>query len=108
MAALVLTEDNWNEYIEMTEQLSVVHVMATWCGPCRMLQPIIEELSDQYTGQAIVGFLDVDTSPNIPAKYNIQSLPTILYIKDGEIINRVKGLVSKTKCEGNIKKYIKQ
>ncbi|XP_037930005.1 thioredoxin-like [Teleopsis dalmanni] len=69
--------------------------LAVWCGPCRMVGPVVEELATEYQGKAVVGKVDVDTNQEIAAKYGIRNIPTILFFKDGEVVDKVVGVVPK-------------
>jgi thioredoxin 1 len=75
--------------------VTVVDFWAEWCGPCRMIGPVIEELSTEYTGKALIGKVDVDNNPDISMKFNVRSIPTILILKNGEIVDKHVGVVSK-------------
>ncbi|HND16572.1 MAG TPA: thioredoxin, partial [Saprospiraceae bacterium] len=68
---------------------------AEWCGPCRMITPIIEDLSKDYDGKATIGKLNVDDNPNVSMKYGIRSIPTILFIKNGEVVDKQVGVTTK-------------
>ena len=77
----------------------VVDFWATWCGPCRMVAPIIQELANQYDGKIVVGKCDVEESEDLAAEYGIRNIPTILFIKNGEIVDKLIGAQSKAKFE---------
>ncbi len=93
--AFEFTDANFKESAIDSGKVSVVDFWAPWCGPCRMIAPIIEELSKDYTGDAVVGKLNVDDNPEIAMKYGVRSIPTILLIKDGEIFDKQVGVTSK-------------
>lgn len=76
---------------------------ATWCGPCRMIAPHVEELANEYVGKAKVGKVDVDTNQGISMQYGIRSIPTVLYFKDGQLVDTVIGAVSKEQLEEKLK-----
>jgi len=95
--ALELTDDNFEELVLKSDKPALVDFWAVWCGPCRMVGPIVEEISNDYDGKAIVGKVDVDNNPGIAAKYGIRNIPTILFIKDGEIVDKQVGAVPKEK-----------
>ncbi len=91
------TDSNFNEIVVRgSEKPVLVHFWAEWCGPCLMVSPIVEQLAGEYDGKAIMASLDVDTNPDSPKKYGIRSIPTLLFFKDGEIVD---------KKEGNLTKY---
>lgn len=77
----------------------VVDCWAPWCGPCRMLGPVIEELANEYDGQVRVGKLNVDENELIPQEYGIMSIPTVLYFKNGELVNRTVGALPKAQLK---------
>ena len=100
--AIEFTDTNFQETVLDDDKLAVVDFWAEWCGPCRMVGPIIEELSKDYEGKALIGKVDVDSNPQISMKYNVRSIPTILFIKNGEIVDKQVGATSKTNLENKI------
>ncbi len=92
--AFVLTDDNFQEKA-LDKGVAVVDFWAEWCGPCRMIAPIIEELHKEYDGKALVGKLDVDNNPEVAMKYGIRSIPTILILKDGKVVDKQVGATTK-------------
>ena len=100
--AIEFTDTNFQETVLADDKLAVVDFWAEWCGPCRMVGPIIEELSKDYEGKALIGKVDVDSNPQISMKYNVRSIPTILFIKNGEIVDKQVGATSKTNLENKI------
>ncbi|MBX2815144.1 MAG: thioredoxin [Saprospiraceae bacterium] len=93
--AFEFTDTNFADSAMDTEGLAVVDFWAEWCGPCRLVTPIIEELASEYDGKATIGKMNVDTNPEIPMKYGIRSIPTILFFKGGEIVDRHVGTTTK-------------
>lgn len=90
--AIEFTDGNFQEYLSSNPgKLIVVDFWAEWCGPCRMVGPIIDELANEYQGKALVGKVNVDTNPEVSTSYMIRSIPTVLYIKDGEVVDRQVG-----------------
>lgn len=69
----------------------VIDFWATWCGPCRMVGPIIDELSTEYEGKVIIGKVDVDENPDLAQEYGVRNIPTILFIKGGQVVNKLVG-----------------
>ena len=93
--ALEITDANFEEVVLKSSQPVVVDFWAEWCGPCRMLGPIIEELSSDYDGKAIIGKVDVDSNQQFAAQYGVRNIPTVLIFKDGELVNRQVGVSQK-------------
>ncbi|RMG80687.1 MAG: thioredoxin [Bacteroidetes bacterium] len=95
--ALEFTDQNFEEQVLKADKPVLVDFWAVWCGPCRMVAPIIDELSKDYEGKALVGKVDVDNNPNIATKYGIRSIPTIGLFKNGQMVDKVIGAVPKQK-----------
>ena len=92
--ALVITDDNFKELLAEGKPV-VVDFWAPWCGPCKMVGPIIEELANEYEGQVIIGKCDVDENTELPAEYGIRNIPTVLFFKDGAMVDKQVGAVAK-------------
>ena len=90
-----LTDQNFAAEVENSSSTVLVDFWAEWCGPCRMVGPIVEELAGEYEGKAKIGKVDVDTNPQVSVKYGIRSIPTLLIFKNGEIVDQVIGAVPK-------------
>ena len=93
--ALEITDVNFKEVVLESEKPVLVDFWATWCGPCRTIAPIIDEISDELTGKAIVGKVNVDDNSETPVEYGIRSIPTLLIFKNGEVVDRVVGAIPK-------------
>ena len=93
--AFEFTDANFEEVAIANKGVAVVDFWAEWCGPCRMVAPVIEELSKEYDGKAVVGKLDVDNNPGVSMKYGVRSIPTILFLKDGEVVDKHVGTATK-------------
>ncbi len=93
--AFEFTDANFKEEVLDSEGVAVIDFWAEWCGPCRVIAPVIEELSHEYAGKVKVGKLNVDFNPEVSYKYNIRSIPTILILKNGEIVDRHVGTTTK-------------
>ena len=92
---LHITDENFETEVIKSDKPVLVDFWATWCGPCRMIAPIIEELAGEYEGKVVIGKMDVDSNQMAPQKYGIRSIPTILIFKGGEMVDTIIGAVSK-------------
>ena len=100
-----MTDATWESEIEKHQGLAVVDFWAEWCGPCRMIGPIIDQLAGEYAGKAKVAKLDVDSNTKTAMRFNVRSIPTILFFKDGKLVDQVIGAVPKTHLEGKFKQH---
>lgn len=94
--ALEATDGNFEQLVLQAGLPVIVDFWAEWCGPCRMVGPIVEEVGSDYEGKAIVAKVDVDSNPGITAKYGIRNIPTILFFKNGEVADKQVGAVPKS------------
>ena len=99
--AIELTDSNFQDTISNAGEDTPVLVdfWAAWCGPCRLVGPIVEELAGEYEGKAVVGKVDVDTNPNVSMKFGIRSIPSLLIFKNGELVDTVVGAVPKVELK---------
>lgn len=99
--AIEITDANFDEIIK-TDKPVLVDFWAEWCGPCKMIGPVVEELAGDFDGKAVIGKLNVDDNPGISARFGIRSIPTLLVIKNGEIVDKQIGAVPKTALAAKI------
>jgi thioredoxin 1 len=104
--ALAINESNFNEIVTKSDKLVVLDFWAEWCGPCRAISPVIEDLAKEYEGKAVVGKIDVDSNAAITEKYGIRSIPTIIFIKNDEILHKTVGSVSKSTLVSKIEELL--
>ena len=101
-----LTDSNFD--IEKSKySLLVVDFWAAWCGPCKMISPIIEQLAEQYAGKIVFGKVNVDENPHISQRFGIQSIPTLMILKEGQVIDVMIGALPKGQIENRIEQYIR-
>ena len=102
MSEVILTDANFTEEVLQFKGVVLVDFWATWCGPCRMLGPVVEELAKEYEGRVKVCKLNIDEGMETSTKYRISSVPTIIFFKDGEVVGQVVGLQSKAALQEKI------
>lgn len=100
--ALEFTDSNFQTDVLENDKLSVIDFWAEWCGPCRAIGPVIEELSKEYAGRVNIGKVNVDNNPDISIKYGITSIPAILFIKGGQVVDKQIGAVPKSVLDKKI------
>ena len=104
--AVAVTDADFEDQIEKHGGLAVVDFWATWCAPCRLVAPILDELAVEYQGKVKVTKLDVDTNIRTASRFNVRSIPTILFFRDGALVDTVIGAVSKPTLERKIREHV--
>ncbi len=97
MSLITITDDNFKEEVIDSDKPVLIDFWAVWCGPCKMIAPIVEELAVEFEGKAKIGKLDVDSNQQTSIKYGVRSIPTLLIFKDGEVKETIIGAVPKAK-----------
>ncbi len=95
MAEIIVTKENYIDEVISSDIPVLLDFWATWCGPCKMIAPIIEEIANEYEGKIMVGKVNVDEQEELAVMFSIAAIPTIVALKDGEVVNKLVGLKSK-------------
>lgn len=103
---LHLTDATFEKDVIQSDKPVLVDFTATWCGPCRMIAPIIEELAGEYAGKAVIGKVDVDENPETSMNYGIRSVPTLLIFKGGQVVDQIIGAVGKEKITSKLAAHL--
>ncbi len=103
---LAATDLNFKAEILDSDKVALVDFWATWCGPCMMLGPVIEELAGDYEGKAVIAKLNVDDNPNTAAKYGIRSIPSLLIFKNGQVVDQMLGAMPKNMIAKKLDEYL--
>lgn len=104
--ATEITDANFEEIVIKSDKPVMIDFWAEWCGPCRMIGPVVEEMSKEYDGKAVIGKVNVDHNPGISAKFGIRNIPTILFLKNGEIVDKSVGAVPKSQLTDKLNKQL--
>jgi len=100
--ALEVTDGNFHDVIMNADVPALVDFWAVWCGPCRVVAPIVEELAEEYAGRAVIGKMDVDQNKQVAIQLGIQAIPTLLLVKGGQIADRIVGVVDKNSLRSRL------
>jgi thioredoxin 1 len=100
--AIELTDANFDEVVLKSKVPVLVDFWAEWCGPCRMVGPIVEEMSKEYGDKAVIGKLDVDNNPNVSIQFGIRNIPALLFFKNGQVVDKQVGAVPKSVLVGKL------
>lgn len=100
--AFEFTDGNFQQEVLQNDKVTLIDLWAEWCGPCRLMSPVVEELADKYKDRVVVGKLNVDDNPETPMQYNVRGIPTFLLFKNGELKEKIVGAQSKTTLERKI------
>ena len=102
---MIITDENYAELAAGDKPL-VIDFWATWCGPCRMVSPIIEELEKKYDGQVVIGKADVEEAVDLTGKFGIRNIPTVVFLKNGQVVDKVVGAAGKDVFESKVQALI--
>lgn len=102
---LAVTDDNFADEVEKADGLTIVDFWATWCGPCRMVAPILDQLATDYQGKVKITKLDVDANIKTGSRFNVRSIPTMLFFKDGKVVDQIIGAVPRANIEAKVQQH---
>ena len=105
---ITVNDANFENEVEKHDGLAIVDFWATWCGPCRMIAPILEQLSSEYEGKVKVTKLDVDANIKTGSRFNVRSIPTLLFFKGGKVVDQIIGAVPKGHIENKLQQHTAQ
>ena len=100
--AVEITDSNFETVVKNSDKVVLVDFWAEWCGPCRMVGPIVEELAKEYDGKAVIGKLNVDNNPNVSMEFGVRNIPTILFFKNGKVVDKQVGAVPKAQLAAKL------
>ena len=103
--ALAVTDANFEQEVEKSGSLTIVDFWATWCGPCRMVAPILEQLATENEGKVKITKLDVDANIKTASRFNVRSIPTLLFFKDGKVVDQIIGAVPKPHIAAQLQQH---
>lgn len=102
---MAVTDETFEQEVEQHQGLTVVDFWATWCGPCRMIAPILDQLAIEYEGKVKVTKLDVDSNIKTASRFNVRSIPMLLFFKDGKVVDQIIGAVPKMQIESKLQQH---
>ena len=105
---IAVTDANFEQEVEKHDGLTIVDFWATWCGPCRMIAPILDQLATDYAGKVKVTKLDVDANIKTGSRFNVRSIPTLLFFKGGKVVDQIIGAVPKAHIENKLQQHTAQ
>ena len=103
---LEVNEGNFESTVLQSDKLTLLDMWAEWCGPCKLIHPIMKELAEEYDGKAVMTSVDVEESPSITGKYRVRNIPTVLFFKNGEVVDKIVGAVPKAKFVEKIEQHL--
>jgi thioredoxin 1 len=105
---IAVTDANFEDEVEKSDQLTIVDFWATWCGPCRMVAPILDQLATDYEGKVKITKLDVDANIKTGSRFNVRSIPTMLFFKGGKVVDQIIGAVPRANIEQKVQQHSAQ
>ncbi len=100
--AVVINESNFEELVLKSDKPVLIDFWAEWCGPCRMIAPYVEQIATEYEGKAVVGKVDIEQNNDIATRYGIRNIPTLLFFKGGEVVDKQVGMTTKAALAGKL------
>lgn len=101
-----ITDASFEQDVLQSDKLTVVDFWAEWCGPCKMMNPVLDELSSEYEGKVVISKMNVDENSEVPTNFNIRGIPTFILFKGGEEVGRIVGAQTKSVMKGQIDKFL--
>ena len=100
--AIEITDENFQDLVMKSDKPVMIDFWAEWCGPCRMVGPVVEEISKEYDGKAVIGKVDVDKNPQLSVQFGVRNIPTIIFVKNGEVVDKSVGAVPKAQLTSKL------